>query len=398
MKKLSLLIISAITIFSLSACGSSQEDIVEATQKFKETSMFASTNRVSSDTASDSYTSGFGNSYDTGSIQVTSTYNSSNVKGFNSEESQDYDEEDYNDEEYTEQLEENNTNSEQQVDLEDNKNNQELAEEKLVYTCTLNIETLDYDKATEELDKIIDKYNALISSENEKDNNDTWYIKSETNYRNNKTRQNYIQLRVPSDKYKEFVSETCTVGKLRNKEQNVENITSKYYDTKTEIESLRTQESRLLEMYNSCNTIEDMITVEKRLTEVQSQLSKLQSDLNYMDIDVAYSYINIYLVEVVEYTPESEPVKQLTFLDRLKNTLLRTKDNTLDFLEDLLFAIIEISPVLIVILVIVIIFRKKIKSAIKRIKDNRKAEKELEESLKVITDSLNEEDKTEETK
>lgn len=233
-----------------------------------------------------------------------------------------------------------------------NKTKNELSVEKLVYQCDLSVETLNYDDTIDRLNSLIDKYDILISSEDESDDNGV------IAYRDNErtgTRRNKLQLRIPSNNYHAFLDEYSELEVVRSKSQSVRNITAEYYDTKTEISSLRAQEQRLLEMYNECYTIEDMITVEKRLTEVQSELSQLQSNLNYMDMDVAYSYVNITIKEVIEYSTISEPVKTSTFFDRLKNTVSETIEFTLSFLEFVLFMIIRLLPFILMVVIIVVI-------------------------------------------
>lgn len=114
-------------------------------------------------------------------------------------------------------------------------------------------------------------------------------------------------------------------------------------------------------MLEKCETIEDMITVEQRLSEVQYELNNLQTSRRYMDMDVAYSYVNITISEVMEYRQDNEPVRRNTFVDRLKNTIRSTGRGFLYFLEALLFLVISLMPYLLIIALICYVFlRKKI--------------------------------------
>jgi hypothetical protein len=197
---------------------------------------------------------------------------------------------------------------------------------------------------------------------------------------------NYIEVRIPSANYESFVSELDGVGKITSKSTSVDNISQKYYDTTTRIEALQIQEQNLLEMMEKCETIEDMITVEERLSDVQYELNNLQTTKRYMDIDVAYSYVNINVTEVMEYHYTPEPTKQNTFLDRLKNTLVNTGKGFLNFIENLLFLIISLIPYLAVLAILYLIFRKKIKKAIA----NRKAKKLAKQDKDISTKPTNE--------
>lgn len=244
-----------------------------------------------------------------------------------------------------------------------------LLEEKLVYYCDLEIETLDYAGTLASVKEAIQQYGGIIQSEEETDSSYDWYYED---YRKTSgTMRNYIEVRVPSANYESFISALDGVGKITSKSTSIENISQQYYDTTTQIEALQIQEKNLLEMLEKCETIEDMITVQDRLTTVQSDLNRLQTSKQYMDVDVAYSYVNINIEEVMEYHYDEEPIKTNTFVDRLTNTIKSTGRGFLRFLETLLFVVIRLIPYLIIVAVICFLFRKKIK----RWREDRKREK-----------------------
>lgn len=200
----------------------------------------------------------------------------------------------------------------------------------------------------------------MIQSESESDSGHDWYY---ADYRKTGgTMHNYLEVRIPSKDYENFLSELDGVGKIISKSTSVDNISQKYYDTTAQIEALQIQEKNLLAMLEKCETIEDMITVEQRLSEVQYELNTLQTNRRYMDMDVAYSYVNINVSEVMEYRQDSEPIRRNTFVDRLKNTILSTGRGFLYFLEGLLFFMIYLAPYMLIIALICFVFlRKKIR-------------------------------------
>lgn len=246
-----------------------------------------------------------------------------------------------------------------------------LLEEKLVYHCNLEIETLDYPATMTSIKAAIAKYGGVIQSESESDSGYDWYYE---NYRKTSgTMHNYLEVRIPSKDYNNFLTELDGVGKVISKSTSVDNISQQYYDTTAQIEALKIQEKNLLSMLEKCETIEDMITVEQRLSEVQYQLNNLQTTRRYMDMDVAYSYVNINISEVMEYRQDSEPVRRNTFVDRLKNTLVSTGRGFLSFLEGLLFLVIRLSPYIVIIAVICLVF---LKGRIRRFMEDSKLKKE----------------------
>ncbi len=247
--------------------------------------------------------------------------------------------------------------------------------EKLVYTCSINMETLEFTKCVSTLKELIKKYEGFIESETQSDDSYGWYMNSYV--KTSGTLQEYIVVRIPTENYNAFLDDLDGTGKITNKSQNVENITKTYYNTETTIKSLETQEGRLLEMMEQASTIEEMLYIEDRLSEVQNELAMYKNNLSEMDTDVAYSTVTLRINEVLEYSKEAEPVKTSTFTDRLKNTLKDTWTGFLNFLEEFLFFLIEITPVLLFLGafggIIALIIVKSVKASKKR--RAKKAEK-----------------------
>ncbi|MDO4805303.1 MAG: DUF4349 domain-containing protein [Lachnospiraceae bacterium] len=223
--------------------------------------------------------------------------------------------------------------------------------QKLVYTCWMTIQTLEFDQTQAAVKEAVKKTGSIIESESVNDSNYSWYYDS---YKKKGTLSSTLRIRVPSSKYEEFLGLLDGVGgKVTSKSQNVENITKRYNDQAIYIESLETQEKRLLEMMEKADTVEEMITVEARLTDVQTQLNQARSDLASMDTDVKYSTVNLTLEEVVKYT--DTPKTPVSFGERLANAVKESWENFGEFLQNLLITIVYLIPAILLIAVIAII-------------------------------------------
>ena len=232
--------------------------------------------------------------------------------------------------------------------------------EKLVYTCNLEIETLTYDKSIQRIRENIEKYEGFVESENEYDDAHRWYYEDYT--KTSGTKHMSLTVRIPTKYYNEFLSGIEGDDKVISKNSYVDNISRQYYDTSARIEALEIQLERLLEMMEQAKEIEDMITIEARLSEVQYQLNSARTSLAAMDADVAFSTITINVQEVMEYTRNIEPVKKNTFGDRLKNTLSETWDFFWEMLEGLLFLVIRLLPIALVCGVVTVVIVLIVKS------------------------------------
>lgn len=249
--------------------------------------------------------------------------------------------------------------------------------EKIVYTCSADLQTLEYDQSVKDIKDAVKASGGIIQSETESDNNSYWYYESRGTSNN---RNLYLTVRIPTEKYETFVNSLDQYGKVMNKTQSADNISRTYNDKKTYITSLETEQKRLLEMMDKAETIEDMMAVEERLTEVQRQLNQYKTELDAMDMDVAYSTVTLNLQEVQKI--ENQPTPRDSFGTRIKKAFISAWENFVDFWEDFLFALIYLLPAIVVIGLIVWIILRATRKKRKARKEKKRAEKEMFEDLK----------------
>lgn len=225
-------------------------------------------------------------------------------------------------------------------------------DQKLVYTANLSIQTLEFDKTLSAIREAAGDAGAIIESETLSDSDYRWYY-----YEGSKSGRLYISMtiRVPSDRYDAFVSALDgTGGKVIRKSQNVRNITRSYNDQTILIQSLEVQEKRLMEMMEAAETVEDMITIEARLSEVQTQLNQAKTALAAMDTDVAYSTVNLDVEEVIKYENNETP---RSFSERVSQALHGSLDNFVEFCQDAVIFLIYAAPILLLLVIIFLILR-----------------------------------------
>ena len=232
--------------------------------------------------------------------------------------------------------------------------------QKLVYTCDMEMETLEYETTIKSIKETITKYSGITEREDQTDTDSYWYNE---NSKHQGTMRCYLVIRIPSANYQAFLEELSGNGKIISKNMKVDNITKRYTEVQTTIKSLQIQEKRLLDMMEKATSVNDMITVESRLTEVQNELAQYKNSLAGMDTDVKYSTINLTVNEVVKYE-----AKQETFMERLNSTLDRSGELFLSFLESALFAVILFGPIILVLLIVLFIIVR----IIRRLRRNKK--------------------------
>ena len=234
-----------------------------------------------------------------------------------------------------------------------------VSKEMLVYSCTMSVDTLNFETSLSGFRNALDTYGGFVEQENFSDGGSEgrWYSSSEE-----KWKSNTATVRIPSKDYDNFCNAAGGLGDLRSKNASVTNMSQEYSDLSTTLAIYEAKEARYLALLADITEDEYAIAVEKELTDIQIQIANLKTRMNTIETDVAYSYVYFTLNEVKEY--KAEPVKTDTFAERLSSTLSSAGEGFLSFLEWLLFVIIYLAPYLVflgIVAAVVIFIAKSVK-------------------------------------
>lgn len=247
------------------------------------------------------------------------------------------------------------------VDTENGLSADKIKREMLVYTCNMTVDVLNFDEAVGKFKESLDSFGGFVETESYSDGGSSsrWYSEDMEKW------QSYsATVRIPSADYDNFCAAAAELGDLRSKNASVENVSSEYYDLSAALEIYEAKEERYIALLADITDDEYAVTVERELTELQIEIAKIKTRMNEINTDVAYSYVNISINEVKEYS--AEPIKTDTFGQRLMNTLSDTGSNFLVFLENLLFLIIAMLPYLVLIGIIAAVIIAAVKRGKKK--------------------------------
>ena len=222
--------------------------------------------------------------------------------------------------------------------------------EKLIYTGQLTVESLEFDKACQTVQELLDKVGGFV--ENSSVSGSTYY--TEDGEPRLDDRYASYRLRVPSAKFDEFMESAGQLGNVTDRGTNVDNITSQYYDTDARLTSYQVQYDRLLALMEKAEKMEDILAIENQLTQVRYQIESLETTLRGWQNQVDYSTVNITIREVVRYTPAAK----LSFFERLANAFEDSLRSFGYWLENSSFSIIYALPYLVLLAVLWLIARK----------------------------------------
>ena len=241
---------------------------------------------------------------------------------------------------------------------------------KLIKNVDLSVETSNLDSMVNNVTNRINSYGGYIEYS-------YIYNGTESSYSSNRNAQ--ITARVPAVHLDEFLDNVAEESNVVSKNVNVKDVTLQYVDVEARKASLETQYQRLLELMAEAESVEDIIYIEERLSEIEYELDSAERQIRTYDNQVDYSTIVISIDEVKEFTPVEPKSRWQIMTEGFVDSVMSVIEGVLDFLVGLVVAIPYLVLLAIVVLIIVLIIKLCIKSSKKKA---MKKQKELQEKIK----------------
>ena len=134
---------------------------------------------------------------------------------------------------------------------------------KLIRTFDMSIETKEFDEVLSGIQEKVQKLGGYIEQSS---------LDGGSAYYSDYNRYSNMTVRIPSDKLDGFIENVKETANVTYISESTEDITLKYVDTESRKIALETERDRLLELLEKAETVEDIITIEGRLSEVRYQL------------------------------------------------------------------------------------------------------------------------------
>ena len=254
---------------------------------------------------------------------------------------------------------------------------------KLIKTVNMDVETREYDKLLAAVENKVTELGGYIESL------DAYNGSMYNSYRS--TRNANLTIRIPKNKLDDFLNTVSDIGNVTSRSENVQDVTLTYVDLQSHRAALQTEQERLLQLLEQAENIDDIISIEQRLSDVRYQLESMESQLRSYDNQVDYSTVYLYINEVEVYTPvEEETVWERIstgFADSLKDIGEAAKEAGIWFVIHIPYLVIWAVAIVIIILIL-----KKIKKRTKRLKEEerKKAQAQTAENKESINAAASE--------
>ncbi len=224
----------------------------------------------------------------------------------------------------------------------------QAAERKLIKTVNISAETEAFDTLVPGLQEQVEALGGYIERISVYDV-DSYYVEE----RLQKRRCADITARVPKEALDGFLAKVGEQTNVTSRSESVEDVTLQYVDLESHKKALLTEQDRLLELMARAESVEDIIAIEGRLSEVRYQLESMESQLRTYDNQIDYSTVYLSIAEVRSYSaPQTATAWQRIqsgFTKSLEDIGFGIRDMAISF-------VINLPYILIGLLVIVAVF------------------------------------------
>jgi hypothetical protein len=216
--------------------------------------------------------------------------------------------------------------------------NQEINIRKLITSSNLQIRIENLYIGVNKLNEIMDRYGTYASS---------IYIRENS--------RNYT-LKVPATKYKNFLEEIMEIGKIINYSETTEDVTLRYYD----LESRLNTKKELIKTYqnylNKANNIEEILSVESKIAQLQAEIDDVGRQFRLLNDLVDYSTIKLELLGPITVANYGKK----TIGENIKGLMTGFGNYVSTIITILLAIVVYVIPSKIILLLLYLVFFGKI--------------------------------------
>lgn len=211
---------------------------------------------------------------------------------------------------------------------------------KLIRTLNLSLQTQDMDGLLSTIDQRVSELGGYIES--------SWQSGAE-GYTNSRSAD--IRVRMPAERTDEFLETALTGAVVTYRSESTEDVTLRYTDMEARMEALRIEQERLMELLAEAESIDSVIAIESRLSEVRYEIESIGSQLRSYDDLVTFDTISISISEVKVI----ESGGDASFSDRVRTGFAKNLAELSKGAEDLLILFIINLPLILILAVFAVL-------------------------------------------
>lgn len=215
----------------------------------------------------------------------------------------------------------------------------ETLRRKIIYTATIDLVVEEFTSIPSEVEALAKQFDAYVANSN--------ILGSPGS-----PRSGQWKIRVPVERYKEFLEAARKLGEVRSERSDSQDVSEEYYDLEARIRNKKQQEERLLELLaDATGKLEEVLSVERELARVRGEIEQMEGRIRVLNNLTSLTTVNLSIDEIKDYVPE----EAATYTTRLRRSFGNSIHALKTTAETVSIAVIVALPWLGVLLVPVIL-------------------------------------------
>lgn len=202
------------------------------------------------------------------------------------------------------------------------------SQRKIIYTADVCLVTDDLDGFRTRLTSSLEVYQGFVSAQ-------------QMTGRTGLQRTGVWTVRVPEERFSEFLDQLISWGELESQKINSDDVTEEFVDVESRLKNKRIEESRLLTILaEKTGELEQVVALERAISEVREQIERMEGRMRYLTEKVELTTITITAREVQDYVPPQPP----TLTTEISRTFSASLHNVQDCGKQLLLVLVAFVP------------------------------------------------------
>jgi len=211
--------------------------------------------------------------------------------------------------------------------------------ERVIHRANADIQTTEFDNSIRRVNELTVQFTGFIQSSNIEGQG---FVNRQGDFVG---RRASFTVRIPSQWYRAMLDELDRLGTVTSLNTSGTNVSDQYADISSRLNSLRTQETRILALLQHAANLNEMLMLEERLGNIIYQIELLTARLNMLDNQISYSTIELFIQEVEEISGTMD-------LPGVGNVFTRSLQVMGNFFGMILFALAALLPWVILLAII----------------------------------------------
>jgi hypothetical protein len=220
-----------------------------------------------------------------------------------------------------------------------------LSKRKIVYRADVDLVVEQFDPLPEQIEAAVKQHGGFVSASNITGSPGS-------------PRSGRWTIRVPVDRFVEFLAAVRQLGEVRSINSTSDDVTAEYYDIEARIRNKQQEEERLLKLLaDATGKLAEILAVERELSRVRGEIEQAQGRLRMLKDVTELTTVTVSVTEIKNYVPDQAPT-YLTRVRRALGTSTTAFVSTVQALSLVMVALVPWLPVPLVLVLIIVMVRR----------------------------------------